>query len=476
MAKPWLSKAPDGRWLAPAFVDRHSHPLFAAREAASVDLAGCTNVDDILAVLTNHLRAQPDAKWIDATPFDRTISGEFLSKTLDSVSADVPITLHSSDHHALWVNTAALQVAGLLSASESTLATSAAMLPQLSDGQIVCDAQGLPSGLLLEWSAMKLVLDLQPVPTPETDLQNLMLAQNRLLDGGVVAVSDAWIDPGMGEVYLAALERGSLIMPVELWVRVSPEAVDEQLEYLARLWRQVQRAGANHLLRVAGIKLFLDGVLSSKTAALLDSHLGDGSSHLIWQDDALNEVFGRVAALSSELRPHFHAIGDAAVSQAARVVQRAQAAGFWSGGHGAVIAHAELVSAADAPLLAQLGIEVVVSPQSLASDDEHLALRQLLPSATASRVGDFEPMLDAGVQLSYGSDWPVSPPEPLVAIAEAAKHLMKRGCPAGDALAKAWGIASGRLMNRMVLFEENPLEVFLLDTERFSSLKYALVP
>jgi predicted amidohydrolase YtcJ len=471
MAKPWLNQSEDGSWSAPAFVDRHCHPLFAEREASAVDLTGCNSIVAIQTVLRAHLDANPHTEWLDAAPFDRSMADSFMAQTLDEVSRQVTITLHSSDHHALWVNSAALSIAGLHQG-----------VPELADGTVVCDANGAASGLLLEWSAMKLVLDKQPRPSLRQDMETLERAQRRLLSKGIVAVSDAWIDPGMGEVYLAAAQRKKILMPVELWVRVSPAEIDGQLAYLKTIVQQHKDSGNPPLVKFAGVKIFLDGVLSSRTAALLEPYRDETRGNLIWTDEALDDLIARVSAISPDLRPHFHAVGDAAVRQAIEAITRAKSIDAWTGARKPVIAHAELVSDVDASRLRELDVEVVISPQWMVDSTERQALSGILSDVAKPRVGDFTNMLEAGVRLTFGSDWPVSQPDPLDAVIMASRHLVCRGYSIEKALEASWMIASagnlenlnGRPIAQCLRIEQNPIEIAHRQLEDLKGIRFRL--
>ncbi len=428
--KQSLTKQPsDDTWLVPSFVDRHCHPLFAAREMAALDISHCRNLSELLEVLTQHLQANPELKWLDATAFDYAASQDFLATTLDTVSSKIPITLHSNDHHALWVNSAALRVAGLFE-----------QVPDLSHGEIVVDASGAPSGLLLEWSAMKLVLDKQPTPSLEEDLAHLKRAQDKLRAAGISACSDAWIDPGMGEVYLEAARRKLLTMPVELWVRVSPENSHEQLSYLRELIALQQASEHSNLVKIAGIKIFLDGVLSAKSAWVLDRYQDGSFGSQIWHDSELLQLLRSLAEISPKLMPHFHAIGDAAVRQALDTIAVARAINLWSTECRPVVAHAELVATADCSRFEELDVEVVISPQWLAKDAQEDNLREILQANVIERVGDFAQLVEANAHLTYGSDWPVSDPEPLRAIEVGVNHLMQRGYSPAQATKIMWRV------------------------------------
>ena len=462
----WLRQEAEGRWSAPAFFDRHCHPLFATRELETINISQCHSLEEIVSTLCDYLQQNPETTWLDAAPFDRNIDCDFVASELDVVSTRVPITLHSSDHHALWVNSAALEVAGLHQS-----------VPKLRDAEVVCNPEGLATGMLLEWSAMKIMLDHMPMPTLEHDLEFLARAQDHLFAAGIVGVTDAWIDPGMGEVYVEADKRGLLRMPVELWVRISPDDSVQQLVYLEQL-RAMASNCPNVIVR--GIKVFIDGVITSGTAALREGYLTiEAPASTIWSGKELEELLVKLSGISTTLRPHFHAIGDLAISAALESISFARSALLWRGPQRPVLAHAEVVRASDCDLMAQLDVEAAISPQWLANRADYT---RVLKRDACLKVGDFSGMLEAGVCLTYGSDWPVTPPNALSAIAEATKWLVGQQKPLDEALEAAWRIASGptwasgasAINQPRVYFEENPLQAAINDINALADLNISL--
>ena len=408
---------------AVSYRDRHCHPLFAGREARAVNVNTCQNTQELVAALQKHLRENPAATWIDAASYDLAQSVSPTHLDLDTVSAHIPISVHTKDHHALWVNSAALRVAQLDK-----------RIPELAAGSVQIDDRSLPTGLLFEWEAMSLVLDGMPQPDLEDDIQSLLWADARLTSENVTSATDAWIDNGMAEVYFEASTRGLLAVRYELNVRVSPEAIEEQFDYLAGILKHANEHGDKLSgVNVAGIKIFLDGVISSRTAALLGSYRDGSNGNLIWSNKELKNLLKRLAEVSPDLRPHFHAIGDAAVKQALDVIRAARASGYWTGSARPVIAHAELIAESDLRRFADLDVEVVISPQWLEPTPQRQALAQILSDADFDRLDNFVGLLRHSATVSYGSDWPVSEPDPALAHQIALEYLKMR-CQNGERL------------------------------------------
>lgn len=184
-------------FVMPAFRDGHCHPLFAGREHIGPDVTEASSLAEIQSIISDYANEHPEVLWIDGAAYDRSIEAQFHRSELDAVIPDRPVVLHGADHHTLWVNTKALELAGLLES-----------IPEVSAGSVDLDDTGTPSGVLREWEAMQLVMSRIPPLTMEQELDCLDWAQERLLKDGVVEVQDAWIDPGMAEVYLESAQRG----------------------------------------------------------------------------------------------------------------------------------------------------------------------------------------------------------------------------------------------------------------------------
>lgn len=385
------------------FRDGHCHPLFAARESAGPNLDACGSVEAVLEALSGYLVANPTAAWVDAGSVDRGLapSGQLNASVLDAVSQFVPLVVHASDHHAIWVNTAALRIAGLEHSA-----------PIVPNAHIDVDETGKPTGMIHEWDAMNLLYVHQPKPTIDEDLAAFNRAQTLLLSSGVVAVQEAWIDPGMPEVYLAAAERNLLIMRVNLAPRIAPQSWREDLEF-AKATRSAVRTAGSDLLTCNTVKLFIDGVFGSETALLKEPYAsGDCKNHgtAIWQPEVLMEF--ALAADSAGFQLHFHAIGDEAVSTALAAVRYVDKQnGFVD--RRPVIAHAELISETDLLDLRNLDVVVCQQPVWARPDGAYGETAAVLGYERAAKLYPIATLLGAGITVSFGSDWPVSAPNPL---------------------------------------------------------------
>lgn len=396
--------------VVPAFRDGHCHPLFAARESLGAHLTGLDSVAAIQQALRDYLTANPGLAWLDAAVYDRalTLGQEHqAADLLDAVSAAVPIVLHADDHHTLWVNSAALAAAGLVDAGAVARAQA-----HISHGSIATDAAGTATGILREWEAMSLVLDQAPKPTIDDDVRALDFAQNLLAERGIVAVQEAWIDRGMAEVYLESLAQGRLRLRTDLAFRFAPGQWRQDLSYFESM-RAAVGAAASPLLTANTAKFFADGVLGSSTALVHEAYVGDeshGRSHgeAVWLRDELFEATR--AAVNAGFALHIHAIGDAGVTLALDAIEQAGAPA------NCVIAHTELVRAGEFARFAELGVIANFEPFWAQRNSMLLSCAPQLGNERLDRMYQMRTAKQAGVTLSFGSDWPVSSFDPLEGI------------------------------------------------------------
>lgn len=399
----------DGAFVMPGFRDGHAHPLFAGREHLGLDVTDASTLTEVQARLRDYAAQGHD--WIDAAAYDRSIDAQFIRQELDAVVADRPVVLHGADHHTLWVNTKALEVCGLMD-----------VIPVLNSGSVDLDSDAVPTGMLREWDAMQLVLGRAPQLTMEQEIQALEWAQTHLHALGIVEVQDAWIDRGMTEVYLEAAAQKRLNLATKIAFRADPLMWREDFAYFVDMLQAVDGA-KTELLQANAMKFFVDGVLGSATASVLEPYemAKSGHSHgeQVWSPECLLEAAREADRLGFQL--HLHAIGDGAVRTALDVFQeiapRLQP----------VIAHTEMVSDADVARFAELDVTANFEPLWAREDGQLLSC---LPQVGRKRIDGMYRMrdlVDAGTRLSFGSDWPVSSPDPVLGFATAVNRSLPGG-------------------------------------------------
>ena len=409
-----------GGTLLPAFADGHAHPLQAGLEALYAPVRG-SSIALILDGVRRWAADHPRAHWIYGGGFDLSLTddGVFDASWLDAVIPDRPVVLQGSDYHTLWCNSEALRRAGINAAS-----------PDPHDGQIVRRADGNPIGTLREWGATRGIFELMSPPDRRTQLRAISDSTGRCAAFGITWIQDAWADPPDVATYLAAAAGGDLKIKVNLALRADPARWWNQQSEFLELRTQVSELGDPHL--TAGtVKFFVDGVVESGTAAMLQPYLDCAHSHGLPNWNRM-ELFAAVAAFSvAGFQVHLHAIGDAAIRDALDAVE-ASIEPIRQQDLRPVLAHVQVVDPADRNRLAELGVIACFQPLWAQPDEtqEILTTPRLGPGRAALQypIGS---LVAANAAVSFGSDWPVTDLSPLAGIATAVTRQTPDGLPPG---------------------------------------------
>lgn len=409
-----------GGFLMPSFGDGHAHPLFGGLEAEGPDVRSAASVDEIVAEVRRYAEAHPDAEWIQGASYDGSLAegGLFDARWLDAAVADRPVVLRAWDYHTVWCNMRALELAGIT-----------AQTPDPVLGEIPRRDDGEPLGTLREWGAVDLVAAVCPPRDESVRLRAIERAADYYLARGVTWVQDAWVEPEGIDTYLTAAERGILRMRVNLAQYADPRRFAAQLPRMIEDRARVE-ALAHPLLTARTVKFFADGVVENETGALLEPYCSGLHDHgmRVWAGDSLAEAVRAVDAEGFQI--HIHAIGDAAVRQALDAIEHA----VRSNGprdRRPVIAHAQLVDAADLARFVELG--VIPNMQPLWAQLDALMTVLTIPRLGAERADRqyrMRTLLDGGAALAFGSDWPVSSGAPLDGLAVAISRRTDEGEPA----------------------------------------------
>lgn len=411
----------EGGLLMPSFGDGHAHPVFGGMEAQGPPVGDLTDPRAIVDAVGAWATERPEAEWIVGGSYDPAIvaDGVLDARWLDAAVPDRPVVLRAADYHTVWVNSEALRRAGI---TEHT--------PDPANGEIVRREDGSPAGTLREWGAVNLVMDLVPDPGPEARAQALALAGERYARSGLTWYQDAWVEPDLAEVYLAAARQGTLATRVDLAQRASPKRWREQLRTFPELRERVRaEPGARDMLTARTVKFFADGVIESGTAALLAPYADCPHSHgmPVWEAAELAEAVAAFDRLGFGI--HIHAIGDAGIRIALDAVAHAREREPGRERR-PVIAHTQLVDPDDLPRFRELG--VIANFEPYWSQPDPLQTVLTVPRLGERRAALQYPtatLLRAGVPISFGSDWPVSSERPLDGIQVAVTRRTFDGDP-----------------------------------------------
>lgn len=401
-----------GRFLMPAFGDGHAHPLFGGLEADGPQIRDQPDVAGIVEEVGRYADAHPDLPWITGASYASSLArdGLFDARWLDAAVPDRPVLLRAWDYHTVWVNSRALELAGIT-----------ADTPEPALGEIPRRVDGSPLGTLREWGAVDLVTAALTPPPSDSQVAALERAGRAYAALGVTWVQDAWVEPDQLEVYLAAASADRLPIRFNLALYADPRRWPEQLAVL-REGRDRVRALDHPQLSAETVKFFADGVIENATGALLQPYAPDcdarGSTGLlVWTPEVLAEA---VAAVDAEgFQAHLHAIGDGAARVSLDAIEHALTVNGPSD-HRPVLAHCQLVDPADRQRFHALGAVANVEPLWAQLDDlmTVLTLPRLGPQRSAAQY-PFASLLAEQALLSFGSDWPVSSADPLEGIATA---------------------------------------------------------
>ncbi|MBU8808338.1 amidohydrolase [Mycolicibacterium goodii] len=411
----------EGGFLMPSFGDGHAHPLYGGLESAGPAVRKGTSVDEIVAAVKEYADAHPEQEWILGASYDGSLApdGLFDARWLDAAVPDRPVVLRAWDYHTFWVNSAALDRAGIT-----------ADTPEPVMGEIPRRPDGSPLGTLREWGATDLVAAVMPARDESVRVGALATAADYYLARGVTWVQDAWVEPADVDTYVAAAQQGALRMRFNLAFYADPRHFDSQVRDYAAARDRVRAAGSD-LLTAQTVKFFADGVVENETGALLAPYCSGLHSHgmQLWEGDALARAARQVDDLGLQI--HIHAIGDAAVRQALDAIEYVvQQNGPRD--RRPVIAHAQLVDDADLGRFAELG--VIPNMQPLWAQMDALMTVLTIPRLGAERADKqyrMRSLENSGAALAFGSDWPVSSGAPLDGIAVAVSRRTADGEPAG---------------------------------------------
>jgi predicted amidohydrolase YtcJ len=401
-----------GRFVAPGFNDAHLHFLVVE----TVDLSGLASLADIQGRIRAYAAAHPEAPWVTGRGW---MYGSFPGamphrRWLDEVVADRPAFMLGYDGHTAWVNSKALAVAGV---GKGT--------PDPEHGMIVRDETGEPTGALKE-AAIRLVRRKVPEPTEAERYDALKKRLAEAASYGLTSVQNASFPPADLPIYERVLAEDGL--KVRSYFAL-PLVKDISPADLAR-YKEMRAKYVGPRLKFGAVKGFVDGVVESKTAAMLDPYAGGGGSGEVqWTAEDLDRT---VASYDREgFQILLHAIGDRAIRMALDAYERAQKINGTSGRRHRV-EHIEVPARADIARFKRLG--VIASTQALFANPDQNTLEVYVAALgpdRASRAMAFRSLDAAGAVQAFGSDSPVFSMEVLRGIHCAVTRTTAEGTPAG---------------------------------------------
>lgn len=405
-----LEAIADGAVL-PGLIDAHGHLMGLGFSLLNADLVGTRSRSDVIERLREKAEALAPGDWLLGRGWDQNdwVQQQFPSAAdLDEAFPSRPVLLDRVDGHAAWANSVAMRAAGI-----------DADTPDPEGGRILRDADGNPTGIFVD-NAIALVERKVPKPDRERRRRALKLALDSAVAAGLTGVHDAGVSRDDLALYREFADDGAL--PLRIYAMADGDAAA-----LEQLCKQGLYRHASGRLQMRAVKLYADGALGSRGAALLADYADDSGNRglLLEAPEKLAQIIRRAAECG--VQPAVHAIGD----RANRSVLDAYAA-LAPEQRSALrprIEHAQVVDPADIPRFAELGVIASMQPTHATSDMPWA--EQRIGAGRLRGAYAWRRFLDAGAAMALGSDFPVERVEPLLGIYAAITRQDGKGEPEG---------------------------------------------
>jgi len=419
-ARRWIGKRTrvinlKGGTAMPGMIDGHAHPLLGGDMLDDCDLGNIVaTIPEMLDVVSRCDEVDPatdNSDWLKVSnwnPVGVLPEGTVVTREdLDAEFPDRPVYLQGSDFHNSWVNSRALEIAGIT-----------ADTPDPPNGEFVRDGDGNPTGLLKDGAQRVVKAAIPPKPLSEATADGLrgIKAMNA---AGITTTAESVAEPDSLKVWNQLRKSGRLSIRMNVFPKASNVDPADQVwrDYLAK-----DRKFSGGRLQVPGIKLILDGVIEypAQTAALLQPYLeqqgndwvpGTNRGELYHSDQQAAAIVKRFD--HNERLVHMHAIGDAATRQGLDAAAAARRANHSARRLNISISHLQLVDPADYSRFKRLGVFANMQLQwAISNFWTEEALHPYIGNERYSRMYPAGSLVAAGAPLSLGSDWPVDPLNP----------------------------------------------------------------
>lgn len=414
-----------GKTVLPGLIDGHCHILGEGTALHSIDLVGTSSQKEIADMVRKRALETPRGEWIYGRGWDQNSwpIREFPAhEILDRIAPDHPVILRRVDGHAVWVNRTVMDLAGITSAT-----------PEPEGGRIYRDKNGEPTGTFVD-NAIELIDNVVPALSDDDVMERLGLALSECAELGLTEVQDMGVDLQTIAAYKRLIDSGRCPIRVYCMVSAPGEAWNHYMEGSPEI------GYGNGMLTIRGIKLYIDGALGSRGAALLDQYSDDpGNRGLTVMSEGEIDAICR-QALEKGFQVSTHAIGDRGNRIMLNEYEK-----VLSGLPGGApsprwrIEHAQVLEPSDILRFHRLGILPSMQPAH-ATSDMSWAEARLGPERIKGAYA-WQSLLKTGTVLISGSDFPVESVNPLWGFYAAVTRMDKNGFPQG-------GWYPGQIMTR----------------------------
>jgi len=400
-----------GRTVLPGLIDAHGHVFGLGQQLTQLDLSGTTSLASAIKSIADYAKANAGHAWIRGRGWNQENwkLGRFpTAQELDAVVSDRPVWLERVDGHAGWANSRTLALAGI---TKST--------PDPAGGKIQRDANGEATGVLVD-AAQELVTKVMPAQTEEEGRMVLDKSLQEIARVGITAVHDAGIGVAEDRLYRDYADKKKLTARVYAMIGGTGADFDQ----LARNGPLKDYADGMYALRA--VKLYSDGALGSRGAALIKPYSDEPHSHglLFFKTAQMDAMMSK--AMRKGYQVNVHAIGDAGNKQILDIYQK-ELGVTKSAAQRHRIEHAQVVTAQDIPRFQALGIIPSMQPTH-ATSDKNMAETRVGPERIKGAYA-WRSFLHQGSRIACGSDFPVESPNPFYGIHAAVTRMDHAGQP-----------------------------------------------
>ena len=380
-------------------IDSHIHLADFGKFLTWLDLSDVTSIEEMQRRIRERVQNLPKGRWLVGNGWDQT---RFVEKRypnfldLDEASPDNPVILYHKCGRVCVVNSKALELAGV---TNKTLAP--------SGGAIEKDAEtGEHTGILRE-NATDLVWKTIPEPSEEELVESASLACEKIVEAGVTSIH--WIITASNEFSILKRLRAENKLPLRVYI-IAPANILDQINDLDSLL-----GSGDNMARMLGVKVFVDGSLAARTAALREPYIDDpeAKGQLLYSQKELNALV--VKAQKSNLRLAIHAMGDQAIDLTLTAIEKALME-LPRKSHRYRLEHASVLNQDLIRRIKKLGIIVSVQPKCVLSEFSVWSAVDRLGAKRARWLYPLKTLINEGIQVIGGSDCPMEPLSPLLGI------------------------------------------------------------
>ncbi|HTK81539.1 MAG TPA: amidohydrolase [Bacteroidota bacterium] len=416
-----------GKTVLPGLIDGHGHVLGEGSALHNLNLVGTNAAEEVIEIVRKRVGSVQPGVWISGRGWDQNdwqVEKFPEASLLDRIAPDNPVYLTRIDGHAIWVNTKAMDLAGVI-----------AQTPDPVGGKIIRDAGGKPTGVFVD-NAMDLIARAVPQLTDTDVEERLKLALNECAKLGITEVHDMGVDVQTIRTYKKLIDNGEC--PVRVYAAIGGPRetgnryVESGEQIPAETWNTYLKLGreigyGNGMLTVRAVKLYADGALGSRGAALLDSYSDDpGNRGLTVTTEADLEIICRQAE-ENGFQVCVHAIGDRGNDIVLNVYEKVLQSHDKAAPLRWRIEHAQVLAPSDIPRFARLGIIPSMQPTHATSDMYWAEAR--LGAERVKGAYAWRSLMQNGSIIVGGSDFPVEGVNPLWGIYAAITRSDKSGYP-----------------------------------------------